>query len=60
MLAHGTYSERQAAQTARTLLQTLAYLHSMGVVHRCAAGWGGAWALLGVATRRAIRRGHRS
>lgn len=34
LLARGTYSERQAADTIRTLLQTLSYCHSLGVVHR--------------------------
>lgn len=32
--AHGTYSEVMAAQTTRTILETLAYCHSLGVVHR--------------------------
>mmetsp|Transcript_24682 Transcript_24682/g.53878 ORF Transcript_24682/g.53878 Transcript_24682/m.53878 type:complete len:930 (+) Transcript_24682:237-3026(+) len=34
LLVCGTYTERQAAITAKTLLETLAYIHSLGVVHR--------------------------
>ncbi|KAG1671375.1 hypothetical protein FOA52_011872 [Chlamydomonas sp. UWO 241] len=34
LLKHGTYSEEQAADTMRTLLHTLQYIHSLGVVHR--------------------------
>lgn len=37
LIEHGTYSESQAAETIRTLLKTLQYCHSVGVVHR----WGG-------------------
>ncbi|KAG1660138.1 hypothetical protein FOA52_003798 [Chlamydomonas sp. UWO 241] len=34
LLEKGTYSERQAAATVRSVLEALQYCHSMGVVHR--------------------------
>ncbi|GAX73140.1 hypothetical protein CEUSTIGMA_g593.t1 [Chlamydomonas eustigma] len=34
LLAHGTYSERQAAMTTKSVLKALCYCHSLGVVHR--------------------------
>ena len=41
LLAHGTYSEVQAAATTRTILETLSYCHSLGVVHRWPGARGG-------------------
>eukprot|EP00798_Chlamydomonas_sp_ICE-L_P012168 gene12168-15284_t len=34
LVSRGTYTEGQAASTMRTLLEALAYCHSLGVVHR--------------------------
>eukprot|EP00955_Chlamydomonas_euryale_P009752 104393-Chlamydomonas_euryale.AAC.1 len=41
LLENGTYSERQAASAARSVLEALQYCHSLGVVHRCGKVWAG-------------------